>query len=142
MAVTSNEQPHQQDENQQQPQQDEIQQHHQQDETTITTSAAAAAPTWTLNEMGVPVGVATSGAGGVLSAAALGGDGVGAVARDAVAPAGDGDEVDHEYDAITGIGKWKLRHHLLARAVLDRDLTRARKLARRMYAGPPLMGPV
>ena len=115
-------------------QQDEIQQHHQQDETTSTASAiidmvgaAVAAPTWTLNAMGVPVGVAKSGGGVTVDAAA----------PSAAAVGGDG--VDEEYERTrTMANKWRVRHDMLAEACLNGDAERARKLARKMYAGPPL----
>ena len=116
------------------PQQDEIQQHHQQDETTSTASAsinmvgaAVAAPTWTLNAMGVPVGVAKSGDGVTVDAAAPSAEAVG------------GDGVDEDYGRTrTLAGKWRVRHDMLAEACLNGDAERARKLARKMYAGPPL----
>ena len=137
-------QPQQQDQQQQQQQQ---QQDHNEDHcppgAAVTAAAVAAAdgavaprPVWTLNKLGVPT-------------MAMAPAGEGDVARDAVAPAGDGDDgreatdVDHEYEATSfGPCKWKRRHELLSRAVLERDIKRARTLARKMYAGPPLMGPV
>jgi len=131
-------QPQQQDQQQQQqPQQQDHNDDHGPPGAAVTAAAVAAAdgavaprPIWTLNKLGVPT-----------TAMAPAGDG--AVARDAVAPAGDGDEVDHEYEATSvGRGKWERRTHLLARAVLERDVKRARTLARKMYAGPPLQGPV
>ena len=136
----------QQDEIQQQQQQqyeiqqDEIQQHHQQqDETTSTDSttsctvdAAVAAPTWTLNAMGVPVSVAKPD------------DGVAVDAPSAAAVGGDGS--DEEYAQTKDMpSKWARRYDLLADVVLrygaerrDSDAARARKLARLAYAGPEL----
>ena len=95
-------------------------------------SAAVAAPTWTLNAAGVPVPIGAAPSAVAPSAPSA------APSAEAEVEA-EGDSTDEEYEATKHMaGKWRLRHELLATAVLRQDHKRARKLARRMYAGPPL----
>ena len=116
-------------------QQDENQQRHQHGDTTSTTSsispvvsAAVAAPTWTL-KAGVPVLIGAAPSAAAPSAAP---------SAEAEAEA-EGDSADEAYEATKHMpNKWRVRHDMLETAVLQQEHKRARKLARRMYAGPPM----
>ena len=132
-------QDNQQLENQQQQQHNqqlENQQDENQQSPTSTTSgispvvsAAVAAPTWTLNAAGVPVLIGAAPSAAAPSAAP---------SAEAEAEA-DGDSADEAYEATRHMpNKWRVRHDMLETAVLQQEHKRARKLARRMYAGPPL----
>ena len=148
-------QDNQQLENQQQQQHNqqlENQQDKNQQRPTSTTSsispvvsAAVAAPTWTLNAAGVPVligaapsAAAPSAAPSAEAEAEAEGDSAAAPLAEAEAEA-EGDSADEAYEATRHMpNKWRVRHDMLETAVLQQEHKRARRLAKRMYAGPTL----